>query len=302
MTARPPDSLTARLEWGLIPAVPVPFRGHEVAEDALRRYAGWMASHQVPGVAVSAHTGRGPHLSRDQRRAVLATWRAALPLSVIIAGATSPEMARDAKVAGADALLAFPRAEDPVAYHRALGAELPVIAFYLYQAAGGVAYDNETLHGILALPEVIGIKVATLDSIMTFQRIAGLIRDHRGKLLITGEDRFLGYSLTLGARAALVGMGAALTDVQVALMEAFRGGNFARFVRLSGVCDRFAEATFHDPMDGYVQRMLWALVADGVLPPDACFDPWSPRLDATERDRVTKAVHAARASSATPSM
>lgn len=290
------------MEWGLIPAVPVPFRGHELAEDALRRYAGWMASHQVPGVAVWAHTGRGPYLTPDQRRRVLATWRAALPMSVIIAGATSPDMARDARAGGADALLAFPRADDAVAFHRALGAELPVFAFYLYQGAGGVAYDNETLHGILALPEVIGIKVATLDSIMTFQRIAGLIRDHPGKLLITGEDRFLGYSLTLGARAALVGMGAALTDIQAALLEAFRTGNFARFVRLSGVCDRFAEATFHDPMEGYVQRMLWALAADGVLPPDACVDPWAPPLAATERDRVKKAVHAARASSATPSM
>lgn len=279
----------------------MPFRGHELAKDALRRYAGWMASHQVPGVAVWAHTGRGPHLSPDQRRAVLATWRAALPLSVIIAGAASAEMAHDARAGGADALLAFPRADDAVAYHRALGAELPVFAFYLYQAAGGVAYDNETLHGILALPEVIGIKVATLDSIMTFQRIAGLIRDHPGKLLITGEDRFLGYSLTLGARAALVGMGAALTDIQASLLEAFRTGNFARFVRLSGVCDRFAEATFHEPMEGYVQRMLWALAADGVLPPDACVDPWAPRLGATERDRVKQAVHAARASSVTPS-
>src|SRR5438034_643797 len=98
------------------------------------------------------------------------------------------------------------------------GRELPVIAFHLYEAAGGVAYDNQTLHAILALPDVIGIKVATLDSVVTFQRIAGLMRDHPGKLLITGEDRFFGYSLTMGATAALIGIGAALTDLQVALI------------------------------------------------------------------------------------
>ena len=130
-------------------------------------------------------------------------------MSPIVAGATSLEMAAEAKAGGANALLAFPRADDPVAYHEALGRELPVIAFYLYEAAGGVAYDNQTLHAILALPNVIGIKVATLDSVVTFQRIAGLMRDHPDKLLITGEDRFLGYSLTMGARAALIGMGAA---------------------------------------------------------------------------------------------
>jgi len=289
------------LEWGLIPAVPVPFRGRELAEDAQRAYAAWVAQHQVAGVAVWAHTGRGPHLSPDQRRRVLAAWRTALPMSQIVAGATSVEMAAEAKAGGANALLAFPRAADPVGYHAALSRELPVIAFYLYEAAGGVAYDNPTLHAILALPNVIGIKVATLDSVVTFQRIAGLMRDHPDKLLITGEDRFLGYSLTMGARAALIGMGAALTDLHVALMESFRSGEFGKFVRLSGVCDRFASATFVPPMEGYVRRMLWALAADGVIPDDACDDPWGPSLPPSERDAVRAAVREARARRLTPS-
>ncbi|PYO66622.1 MAG: hypothetical protein DMD69_13400 [Gemmatimonadetes bacterium] len=294
LTARPPERLTARLEWGLVPAVPVPFRDGAVAEDAQRAYALWMAGQQVAGVAVWAHTGRGRHLTPAQRHQVLATWRAALPLSVIVAGAASVEMARDAKAGGADALLAFPRADDPVGYHDALSRELPVIAFYLYEAAGGVAYDNQTLHAILAQPGVIGIKVATLDSVMTFQRLAGLIRDHPEKLLITGEDRFFGYSLTMGARAGLVGMGAALTNLQVGLIEAFRAGDFAKFVRLSAICDRFAAATFIPPIEGYVRRVLWALAADGVIPDDACDDPWGPPLTPAERDAVRRAVREAR--------
>ncbi len=288
-------SVRRRLEWGLLPAVPVPFRGSAIAEDALEAYVTWMAGQQIAGVAVWAHTGRGPHLSTDQRRRVLQKWRAALPLSVIVAGASSIEMAREARSGGADALLAFPTRDDPLAYHDRLGRELPVIAFYLYEAAGGVAYDNQTLQSILALPSVIGIKVATLDSVMTFQRIAGLMGDHPDKPLITGEDRFLGYSLTMGARAALIGMGAALTDVQVALLEAFRTGDFAKFVLLSGVCDRFAGATFIPPMEGYVRRMLWALAADGIIPDDACDDPWGPALGAPDRVRVARAVHDSRA-------
>ncbi len=279
----------------MIPAVPVPFRGRELADDAQQGYAAWMAGHQVAGVAVWAHTGRGPHLSRDVRRRVLAAWRAALPESTIVAGATSLEMAAEAKAGGANALLAFPRADDPVGYHKSLGRELPVIAFYLYEAAGGVAYDNQTLHAILALPSVIGIKVATLDSVVTFQRIAGLMRAHPDKLLITGEDRFFGYSLTMGAGAALIGMGAVLTDLQVALMESFRSGDFGKFVRLSGVCDRFASVTFVPPMEGYIRRMLWALAADGVIPEDACDDPWGPSLPPAERDAVRSAVREARA-------
>ena len=291
-------AIGARLEWGLIPAVPVPFRGTRIADDVQRDYASWMSLHDVAGVAVWAHTGRGQRLTPDQRRTVLQTWRTALPGAVVIAGAHSVAMAREAKAGGADAVLAFPRREDPIAYHAALGAELPVIAFYLYDAAGGVAYDNQTLHALLELPNVIGIKVATLDSIVTFQRIAGLVREHQDRILITGEDRFLGYSITIGARAALVGMGAALTDLQVTLLRAFRIGDLPRFVRLSGVLDRFAQATFTDPMEGYVRRMLWALAADGVVPDDACDDPWGPALAPPERAAVIQAVRDARSARA----
>ena len=292
-SAGPP--VRRRLEWGLVPAVPVPFRAGTLAEDAQRAYASWMARQNVAGVAVWAHTGRGLHLSAEQRRCVLATWRSALRDKVLVAGAGSLEMASDARAGGADALLAFPRREDPVDYHRALGRELPVIAFYLYEAAGGVPYDDDTLRALLDLPEVIGIKVATLDSVMTFQRIARLAAAYPEKLLVTGEDRFLGYSLMLGARAALVGMGAALTDLQVQLLAAHAAADHPTFLRLSALLDGFAAATFVRPMEGYVRRMLWALDADGVLPADACDDPWGPTFGAGEREAVRRAVREARA-------
>jgi 4-hydroxy-tetrahydrodipicolinate synthase len=253
-----------------------------------------MAAQPIAGVAVWAHTGRGPWLAPEQRRVVLAAWRATVPDKVIVAGADSVTMARDAKLGGADALLAFPRREDPVAYHAALAQELPVIAFYLYEAAGGVSYDDATLHGLLSLPGVIGIKVATLDSVMTFQRIAALMREHPEQLLITGEDRFLGYSFQMGARAALIGMGAALTTLQANLINACRDGATDVFLRLSTQLDAFAQTTFVSPMEGYIRRMLWALAADGVIPDDACDDPWGPALPAAEREAVRAAVREAR--------
>lgn len=291
-------SVAVRLHGHLIPAVPVPFRGSTVADDALEAYARWMAGQPVAGVAVWAHTGRGLHLTPQQRERVLAVWRAAMPGRIIVAGVNSVEMARAAKAGGADVLLAFPRALDPIPYHVALGKELPVIAFYLYESAGGVAYDNATLHGLLAAAEVIGIKVATLDSVMTFQRVANLMREYAGKLLITGEDRFLGYSLTMGAHSALIGMGAALTDIQADLLHSFAQGDFSGFVHLSGLCDRFAQATFVAPIEGYVRRMLWAAAAEGAIPEDACDDPWGPPLDPGERDVIRRAVRDARAARA----
>jgi len=249
-------------------------------------------------VAVWSHTGRGPHLSGEQRREVLETWREALPDRVLVAGARDVTMAIEARRGKADALLAFPQASDPVGYHRRLSRELPVIAFYLYAAAGGVDYDDPTLHAILELPDVIGIKVATLDSVMTFQRIAAVLRDHPSKLLITGEDRFLGYSLLLGARAALVGMGSALCDLQADLVRARIAEDWPRFVSLSELCDRFGAATFSHPMEGYIRRMLWAAAAEGALPLESCDDPWGPPLPSSEREAVERAVRDARATRA----
>ena len=279
---------------GLIPAVPVPFRQATIDEPALRAYAAWMATMPVSGVAVWAHTGRGPHLSPEQRHLVLEAWREALPDRVVVAGARDITMAIEARRGGADAILAFPQAENPVEYHRRLGRELPVIAFYLYSAAGGVVYDDDTLDAILALPEVIGIKVATLDSVMTFQRIATIVRRHQGKLLVTGEDRFLGYSLMMGATVALVGMGAALTDLQARLLESHAKSDWTNFVRLSETCDAYGQATFTEPMEGYIRRMLWSLAEEGVIPPEATDDPWGPMLTESDRASVQAAVRHAR--------
>ena len=289
------SGLAERIQWGLIPAVPVPFRGDRLDGQAQREYARWMAAHPVAGVAVWAHTGRGPHLSAEQRREVLETWREALPDRVVVAGARDITMAIEARRGRADALLAFPERNDPVGHHRRLGRELPVIAFYLYEAAGGVAYDDATLHAILELPQVVGIKVATLDSIMTFQRIAALIRSHPDKVLITGEDRFYGYSVMAGATAALIGMGAALPDAQAELLLAFRDRQWERFVTLSALCDRLAQATFVEPMEGYIRRMLWAAAAEGAIPREACDDPWGPALPEREREIVDQVVADARA-------
>jgi 4-hydroxy-tetrahydrodipicolinate synthase len=293
-----PAELVKHLEWGLIPAVPVPFRGAEIDEAAQRGYARWMAAQPVAGAAVWAHTGRGPHLTAEQRRLVLESWREALPDRIVVAGARDITMAIEARRGRADAILAFPTAQDPVGYHQRLSRELPVIAFWLYEAAGGVAYDDATLDAILDLPSVVGIKLATLDSVMTYQRVAALVARHPEKLLITGEDRFLGYSIMAGARAALIGMGAALPDLQADLLRARVEEDWGRFVRLSALCDELAQATFIPPMEGYVRRMLWAAAADGALPREACDDPWGPTLPDGEREAVEKVVRGARAARA----
>jgi 4-hydroxy-tetrahydrodipicolinate synthase len=320
-------AIAIQLEGTLIPAVPVPRRANgQLHGDGQDAYASWMARQPVGGVAVWAHTGRGLHLDAQTRERVLATWRRAIPApGVIVAGCgvstdgaplpTDPRtrtddvirrtltMAHAAREGGADAVLVHPPAQlaalpdapgRVLALHDALGeAGLPLIAFLLYRRASGLEYDDALLDEVLALPHVVGVKLATLDSVIRFQTVADRIAAlHPDRLLITGEDRFLGYSLMIGARCALIGMGAARTLMQSALVQAAMENDAGALVRLTRACDRLAGATFIEPMEGYIRRILWVLVEDGIIPDEACHDPVGPPLDRDERARVKSAVHA----------
>ncbi len=289
------------LQGGFFPAVPAPLRADGSLDTAAQAaYVSYMRGQEPTGVAVWAHTGRGLNLERSQREYLLKSWRDGLPDGLVIAGAGGPtdedavRMAEEAAAWGADYIMAYApvrhRGNDEaiIAYHRKLAAVgKPLILFYLYEAAGGVSYSLPVLWELLGISGVAGIKMATLDSVMTFQDVAGLIREAAPeKTLITGEDRFLGYSLMCGGQGALVGMGAACARLQQELLRAWERGDHSRFIGLNAKVDAFAQATFLAPMEGYIQRMLWALVTLGVIPETAAHDPWGPAIPKSDLERV----------------
>ncbi len=298
-----PDELKTALTGGLIPATPVPFdREHRFHERAHEAYVSFMSSQPVAGIAVWAHTGRGLLLDDETSRRVLQQWRQGVPDKPLIAGANSLSMASAAADGGADALLVYPpvwlkqheQGDSLIVEHheRLSSIGLPLILFYLYEAAGGIRYSASVLDELLSLPNVIGIKMATLDSVMTYQDVSRQIQSqHPDKLLITGEDRFLGYSLRRGAHAALIGIGAVCTDLQAELIAAHRAGNADRFLELSDLVDQLAEVLFIDPMEGYISRILFALSQLGVIPADAANDPWGPPLTQHEVDNITNVLN-----------
>lgn len=320
-------SLAERLRHSVVPAVPAPFdsRGRlDIA--ATRQYARWMARQSVGAVAVWAHTGRGLLLSDIDRAQTLEVWREEMAGVPIVCGVGAPSaaalpndptartdrvidltvsLARAAKEGGASGLLVYPPTAlrgfadcdgRVVAIHRAVAeVGLPLIAFYLYEEAGGISYSLDSIAEVLDLPGAIGIKVATLDSVIAHQDVAAAVLEWQGPLLISGEDRFLGYSLMLGAQAALVGIAAACTDVSSALLASWYARDLQRFAVLSAALDAFSRITFTEPMDCYVQRMLWSLEADGVIAEGAT-DPFGLGTAGEERVAVDRAVRALRGS------
>jgi len=306
------DQVKAMLTGGLIPAVPVTFdRDLRFHERAHKSYVDYMRTQPIAGVAVWAHTGRGLYLSEEIARKVIEDWREALTDKIVIAGVGSPnkeqatketlEMASRAIVSGADAVLVYPPSwlketssrDALIIEHHARLAELgvPLVLFYLYEAAGGISYNLDVLDELLSLPNVVGIKMATLDSVMTYQDVSCHIHKHHpATLLITGEDRFLGYSLMRGASAALIGMGAICTELQAELVSSHVERDAQSFLELSAAVDRIAEVLFIEPMEGYIGRILFALGKLGIIPADATYDPWGPRLNPNELENIARVL------------
>lgn len=306
----PAQSLSSSHLWA---AVPVPCRASgEIDTDAQNRYAHWFFSQKADGVVVWAHTGRGLFWNENQRGQILETWhKTRTPGKFVIAAAGAPpdansfmsalaaarDMAQQAESLGADAIMIHPpcflRGDDQIwqkcfAFHQAVleSVRIPSVLFYLYEKAGGLSYPMDLLDDLLTMPQVMGIKVATLDSVMTFQEIAGVMKLHTDKKLITGEDRFLGYSLMAGAQSALIGMSSAFVAPQADLIKAWHEQDLPRFIKLSQIVDAFSFTTFRQPMEGYIARMLACLVHEGVLEANSAHDPFGPGLEPGEFQKI----------------
>ena len=317
------NSLVEAWTGGVIPAVPVPFRAdNTINDELLGQYVAWMATKRVAAVAVGVHTGRGLHLSEAQHTTVVDLWKkcghdlvfgvgvpAAMELPTDPGARTDAairetvKMTKWAKREGAKAVLVYPPtairhlsdAQDrAVALHEAVAAVgVATIVFYLYEEAGGIDYTDASLERMLDIDGVVGVKLATLDRPDRFGEVVDLLVRHADRLCITGEDLFYGASIARGADAALIGMAAACTDRMIELFELHYAGDRGRFETLSSAVDVFANATFCDPVEGYVQRVLWALEGDGVLSGTA-LDPFAPSLDRDDRACVLDAVQALR--------
>ncbi|HDM70121.1 MAG TPA: dihydrodipicolinate synthase family protein [Thermotogales bacterium] len=300
----------------LFPAVPCLFdEAGNLDEDANLHYAEYMSGAPVDGVAVWVHTGRGLFLNEHEREKVFSIWRRKFRDKIVIAGAGADsdvfesegedgyieravKMANMAKDLGADALLIFPpkpfedHGKKVIKYHEEISSvELPMILFYLYPEAGGVEYDFEILERLLGMKWVIGIKLATLYSVVKMQDISNfVVEKFPNKVLITGEDRMFGYSLIRGAKSALIGLGSVLPNIQREMMNAYFEKDYDRFVKLMITVDKIAESLFVDPMEGYIERIEYMLYLLGIVPRKNVFDPHGPGIHDGDKERIRKVL------------
>lgn len=248
----------------------------DVDLDLVSQYLAGLVADGADGLAVLAHTGRGPFLTPEVRAGIIARAVAlGVPVIVGIGGDAVVEQAKAAAELGADGVMLFPSPGDRPAEHDSVwrSTGLPMIAFDLYSSPCPPAVLRE----LVQHPGVAGLKTALLSDAMACQEAIAITRA-ADRLAITGEDRMFGPSLLWGAEAALVGLAAAQVRVTADVMRAFRGSDLRAFERASARLDALAASTFTEPMEGYVQRMLWLAADEGRIPATHAHDLYGPPL------------------------
>jgi 4-hydroxy-tetrahydrodipicolinate synthase len=289
--------LRDRLRWRLVAAAATPTTaGGRMDPAVLGSYLRRLLADGADALAVLAHTGRGPYFPTEVRAEVIRrAVETGAPVIVGVGGRPGERteavaaQAAQAAALGAAGMLVFPVTEDPAGHHDALwrASGLPMLAFDLYTRP----YLVGALAALLEHPGVAGVKVARLHDAIACQATLAAAH-HAGRLAVTGEDRMFGPSLMWGAQAALVGLAAAAVPITSAVLRAFADKDYAEFVAASARLDRFAEVTFTEPMEGYVQRMLWIAAAEQRIPPAYAVDPFGPGLSPEDRERVLRVAGA----------
>ena len=294
---------------GIVPACVVTLDADgRFDEAAYRRYLQWLLPQGPVALAVNADTGEGPHLWPDERERVLRVAVDEAGDVPVIAGLSAQfteqavEEAKRAQGAGAQGLLVFPipayqgtplDPAVPVAYHEAVArVGLPMVAFQLQPALGGVIFDQETLRRIAAIDQVVALKEASFDArlyLQTRRMIEGLPRQID---LLTGDDNFIYESFVLGAEGALIGFGTLATDLQV---EMYRHTREGRWDEARAIWERILpleEVVYGTPVRDYRARTKVALRELGVIESTVMRPPLQAVGPETER-AVRHALEAA---------
>jgi 4-hydroxy-tetrahydrodipicolinate synthase len=221
---------------GYATALPAPFRGDHIDENAFRTFCDWQVGQGVAALVVNGTTGEAPTLSlAEQRRLICVAVETAGRRVPVIAGAGSNatehavKIARQAEAAGADGLLAVtpyynrPSQEGLFLHFRAIhdATSLPVLLYDVpSRTACSLALD--TIGRLAELSRIVGLKDATGD-LARPRRLRGLLGD-RFRLL-SGDDATALQFLRAGGQGCISVVSNVAPAHAVSLFEAWQRGD-----------------------------------------------------------------------------
>jgi 4-hydroxy-tetrahydrodipicolinate synthase len=227
-------------DWiGVFPAITTPFRSDlSIDHDALTDHVRWLIDSGCVGVVALGSLGESQALTSDEKIAILATCRRALPTRVPviagIAGLTTPEcvdLARRSAEVGCDGLMALPVyvyrgdwRETKAHYSAVIGATRLTCMLYNNPIAYGTDVTPDQLAELAERHENLH---AVKESSGDVRRVTAL-RERMGDRvsIFAGMDDMILESIPMGAVGWIAGLVNAFPEESVQLFELARDGRF----------------------------------------------------------------------------
>jgi 4-hydroxy-tetrahydrodipicolinate synthase len=263
-----------------------------IDETALAGHIEDLASVEgLRGLLINGHAGENFALSREESQQIVRIGRrAASGRLLLVAGINAEDSreaadrARDAEVAGADAIMVFPPyswalghdRRIAVAHHEMIAdaTGLPLFLFQAAVGAGGMAYSPEVLKALLELPRIVGLKEGSWE-VVAYEANRQLVKAIRPDVAVMASgDEHLFTSFVLGSEGSLVSLAAVIPEAIVALDQAVRNGDLTRAQGLHARVQPLANAVYGRPPQFYATARLKAcLKVLGRIPCATCRPP-----------------------------
>jgi 4-hydroxy-tetrahydrodipicolinate synthase len=298
---------------GIYPSTVLPMISGNFAPDweaYARHTAHCVLRPGIAGVLMNGHAGENFCLSRaEKRRAVEVTVAVVGATRIVVAGINAEssleaaEEAREARAAGADAVMVFlPNSfamahstAQSLLHHRIIRDAVPGMPLWLFQAhhaAGRMGFTPATLDALLEMPEVVGIKEGGWE-VDAYDALRRRVRARRPDVAVcaSGDEHLLACYVH-GSDGSLVSLADLLPDAIVALDAAVRANDLAAARALHEQLEPLAEAIYGAPPGGRATaRLKFCLREMGVIP-DATVRPPQPPVTEPEATMLRQAMRA----------
>lgn len=264
----------------------------------------------MTGVLINGHAGENFVLTRaEKRRAVEVTVATLGGRRLVVAGVNAEssleaaEEAREARAAGADAVMVFlPNAfalaqttEMALLHHRLIADAVPGLPLWLFQAhhaAGRMGFTPETLGALLDIPAVVGIKEGGWE-VDAYDALRRRVKAKRPDVAVcaSGDEHLLACYVH-GSDGSLVSLADLMPDEIVALDAAIRANDLTAARALHETLEPLAEAIYGAPPGGRATaRLKFCLAEMGVIP-CAAVRPPQPPVEGAEAAMLRDALRA----------
>ena len=294
----------------IFPAIAIPLNSdYSVNEKELRDYVEWLAGFpEIRGLVVNGHTGEITSFSREERKQIIAVVYDQLKGRKLLVSGCSAEgtfeaidHARDAKEAGADAILLMPphiwlrfsmNPQSPIEFAKDIAAAVDIdIVMHLYPYGSKAFYPIETLLELAKIPNVKSFKIGTRHQAL-YEKHVRIIKEKAPHVsLITCQDEYIVDSMYVGVDGALIGFAGCIPELISDVWAAMKKNEFLKTRELQDYIFEMSDAIygFGEPTGEAHARLKEVLKQRGIFSSALMRKPVMP-LEQYEKDRISKAL------------